>query len=54
MDFETGLAATVDWYRTNQDWMKRVKSGEYQAFYAQNYGNREGQGAGKLTSAGNG
>ena len=53
MDFETGLAATVDWYRTNQDWMKRVKSGEYQAFYAQNYGNREGLSAGKLTSAGN-
>ncbi len=41
MDFETGLGATVDWYRGNQDWMQRVKSGEYQAFYAQNYGNRE-------------
>ena len=40
MAFETGLAATVDWYRGNQDWMKRVKSGEYQAFYEQNYGNR--------------
>ena len=39
--FETGLAATVDWYRGNLDWMRRVKSGEYQAFYEQNYGNRE-------------
>jgi dTDP-glucose 4,6-dehydratase len=41
MDFETGLEATVEWYRSNQDWMKRVKSGEYQSFYTQNYANRE-------------
>jgi dTDP-glucose 4,6-dehydratase len=40
MNFERGLAATVDWYRTNQDWVRRVKSGEYQSYYAQNYGNR--------------
>lgn len=41
MDFERGLAATVDWYRANQDWVKRVKSGEYQSYYAQNYAHRE-------------
>jgi dTDP-glucose 4,6-dehydratase len=40
MDFETGLAATVDWYCANRDWVKRVKSGEYQTYYAQNYGTR--------------
>jgi dTDP-glucose 4,6-dehydratase len=40
MDFERGLTATVDWYRANQDWVRRVKSGEYQSYYARNYGDR--------------
>ena len=40
MDFETGLAATVAWYRENQGWVERVKSGEYQTFYASNYAGR--------------
>lgn len=40
VDFETGLAATVRWYRENAGWVERVKSGEYQAYYARNYGAR--------------
>ena len=40
MDFDTGLAATIDWYRQNQDWVRRVKSGEYRQFYELNYANR--------------
>jgi dTDP-glucose 4,6-dehydratase len=40
VDFETGLAATIDWYRANSDWVRRVKSGEYQNYYAQNYAYR--------------
>lgn len=40
MDFETGLAATVDWYRTNAEWVRRVKSGEYQGYYDSQYGGR--------------
>jgi len=40
MDFDRGLAATVDWYRTHEGWVNRVRSGEYQKFYAQNYANR--------------
>ena len=40
MDFEQGLAATVDWYRNNTEWVRRVKSGEYQTYYAKNYENR--------------
>jgi dTDP-glucose 4,6-dehydratase len=40
MDFDRGLAATVDWYRANAGWVQRVKSGEYQSYYAQNYENR--------------
>ncbi|HEX3684720.1 MAG TPA: dTDP-glucose 4,6-dehydratase [Bryobacteraceae bacterium] len=40
MDFETGLAATVDWYRANQSWVQHVKSGEYRHFYEINYAHR--------------
>jgi dTDP-glucose 4,6-dehydratase len=40
MDFDRGLAATIDWYRNNQEWVRHVKSGEYQKFYDLNYGNR--------------
>jgi dTDP-glucose 4,6-dehydratase len=35
--FEQGLQSTVDWYRENREWVKRVKSGEYQEYYAANY-----------------
>jgi dTDP-glucose 4,6-dehydratase len=40
MDFDNGLAATVNWYRNNQPWIQRVKSGEYRQFYELNYSNR--------------
>ncbi|HYL78404.1 MAG TPA: dTDP-glucose 4,6-dehydratase [Bryobacteraceae bacterium] len=40
MDFERGLAATVDWYRSQGEWVQHVKSGEYLNYYAQNYDNR--------------
>jgi dTDP-glucose 4,6-dehydratase len=40
MPFEEGLVRTVDWYRANQDWIGRVKSGEYRDYYERNYGNR--------------
>jgi len=40
MDFDQGLRATVDWYRTNAEWVRNVKSGEYLTYYAKNYDNR--------------
>jgi dTDP-glucose 4,6-dehydratase len=40
MDFEAGLARTIDWYRTNTAWLARVRSGEYRAYYQSNYGDR--------------
>jgi dTDP-glucose 4,6-dehydratase len=40
MDFERGLAATIDWYKNNRAWMERIKSGEYRKFYELNYANR--------------
>jgi dTDP-glucose 4,6-dehydratase len=39
-DFETGLARTIEWYRTNAQWVARVRSGEYRTYYDQNYANR--------------
>jgi dTDP-glucose 4,6-dehydratase len=38
--FEPGLGETIDWYRNNQEWVRHVKSGEYQKFYDLNYGGR--------------
>ena len=30
VDFEAGLAKTVDWYLSNMDWIERVRDGSYQ------------------------
>jgi dTDP-glucose 4,6-dehydratase len=40
MDFETGLARTIDWYRSHAAWTERVRSGAYRAYYEKNYGQR--------------
>jgi len=40
VDFKTGLQKTVDWYKNNQDWWKKIKSGEYKNYYEKQYGNR--------------
>lgn len=37
VDFETGLALTIQWYRDNPEWIQRVRSGEYQGYYERNY-----------------
>ncbi len=36
--FESGLAETVSWYLENESWWREVKSGEYQNFYKNYYG----------------
>lgn len=38
--FETGISETIKWYLDNEDWWKRIKSGEYMAYYEKMYGNR--------------
>ena len=38
--FEEGLEKTVDWYLENQDWVKKVTSGEYQKYYQKMYTER--------------
>jgi dTDP-glucose 4,6-dehydratase len=37
VDFNEGLARTIDWYRTNREWTARVRSGDYQNYYQRNY-----------------
>lgn len=39
--FEEGLKKTVDWYRDNNDWWKRIKSGDYKDYYIHQYVNRK-------------
>ena len=40
MNFEAGLSRTIEWYRSNSEWLERVRSGEYRSYYERNYGNR--------------
>jgi dTDP-glucose 4,6-dehydratase len=40
MPFKQGLQETIDWYKTNSEWVGRVKSGAYRDYYQQNYGSR--------------
>ena len=40
VSFDDGIVRTVDWYRSNIEWVRHVKSGEYQNYYDQNYGGR--------------
>jgi dTDP-glucose 4,6-dehydratase len=35
-----GLAQTVRWYRENEEWWRRIKSGAYRDFYQKHYGDR--------------
>lgn len=39
--FERGIEETIQWYINNSDWWKRIKSGEYMAYYQKQYGERE-------------
>jgi dTDP-glucose 4,6-dehydratase len=38
--FEKGLDITIKWYKVNEGWWKKIKSGEYQDYYEKNYKNR--------------
>jgi dTDP-glucose 4,6-dehydratase len=39
--FEQGIAETIKWYVENQQWWKRIISGEYKEYYKILYGGRE-------------
>jgi len=36
--WESGLRKTIEWYRTNTEWVDRARSGAYREFYARQYG----------------
>ncbi len=40
LQFEEGLAKTVDWYLGNEDWLQNVTSGDYQSYYSSQYESR--------------
>ena len=40
MYFEEGLALTVEWYQENEDWWRKLKSGEFLEYYKKQYENR--------------
>jgi len=37
LQFEQGLAKTVDWYLDNEEWLNEVTTGQYQNYYAGQY-----------------
>ena len=38
--FEEGMKKTIEWYKENESWWKKIKSGEYLDYYEKNYKNR--------------
>lgn len=40
VDFEDGLPATVTWYREHPDWVEAAKRGDWDSYYARQYGER--------------
>jgi len=38
--FDEGLAATVTWYRAHAEWIASAKSGDWDSYYARQYGDR--------------
>ncbi|MEC0227960.1 dTDP-glucose 4,6-dehydratase [Paenibacillus alba] len=41
-NFETGIHETIRWYLENQDWWKRIQTGEYQKYFNEQYASRLG------------
>lgn len=38
---EDGLRQTIEWYKSNSDWLAGVRGGEYRSYYAKYYENRD-------------
>ncbi len=38
---DEGLRRTIDWYRTNTDWLAGVRGGDYRTYYQKYYENRD-------------
>jgi len=46
VDFQAGLAITVDWYLEHRSWWEEIRSGEYTSYYEKMYGAGGRHGAG--------
>ncbi len=40
IDFQTGMERTIKWYKENEEWWRKIKSGEYLEYYKRMYGDR--------------
>ena len=40
ISFEEGISQTIEWYKTNREWWKKIKTGEYMEYYKRMYSNR--------------
>lgn len=41
VDFSAGLTATIDWYRSHQDWIREIKDASYLSYYDRMYTRRD-------------
>lgn len=41
VDFTRGLAETIEWYRTNQEWIRDIKNSAYLSYYDRMYTRRD-------------
>ena len=41
ISLESGLRATIDWYRRNGEWLAGVRDGQYRSYYEKYYVNRD-------------
>ncbi len=39
-NFAAALITTIEWYQTNVNWWRKIKSGEFKKYYQQQYGSR--------------
>jgi dTDP-glucose 4,6-dehydratase len=40
VSFEDGIRKTINWYRTNRQWLDHARSGEYRGYYERHYDRR--------------
>lgn len=41
VSLEEGLKDMIDWYKNNETWWRKIKSGEYQKYYEKNYSTKK-------------
>lgn len=40
-EFDSGIAATVEWYRQNENWWRAIRDARFTEYYQANYGHRQ-------------